>query len=139
MNAFKFEVVNGDIAKVVYVTSGAIKAHVPMRLRERLQQENVPTGYMEADFRDHGAVNFIVGEHVLTGNDVVYIRTQEGAVRCTFAPLVDIHTSMGEGILVNANTREPVEGSPVCDYDYQDKVFEDNLAMMVRYMRSVNA
>ena len=139
MNAFKFEVVNTEVAKVVYVTSGAIKAHVPMHLRERLQQENVPTGYMEADFRDHGKVEFDRNIHTLTGNDVAYIRTQAGAVRCTFAALVDIHSSMGEGILVNANTREPVEGSPVCDYDYQDKVFEDNLALMVRYMRSVNA
>lgn len=139
MNAFKFEVVNADVAKTVYVTSGAIKAHVPMRLRERLQQENVPAGYMEADFRDHGKVEFDGNVHVLTGNDVVYIRTQNGAVRCTFAPLVDIHSTMGEGILVNASNREPVEGSPVVDYDYQDSHFDETHELMVRYMRSVNA
>lgn len=139
MNAIKFEVIDSEATKTVYVTSGAVKAFVPQYLRSRLQEVRVTAGYMEADIRDHGKVNFAAGEHVLTGNDVIYIRTQEGAVRCTFAPLVEIRTSMGEGYLANVTTGQPVEGSPIVDYDYQDDVFECNLELMSRFMRKVNA
>ena len=71
----------------------------------------------------------------LNGNDTILFAPGHGRKSwhtLTFKKLVEMRTSMGEGALY-AND-QPVAGSPVLDFDWQDAEFDETMDLVSNFM-----
>lgn len=75
----------------------------------------------------------------ITGNDILLFPPHAGVPQTlvTFKPKVTMVCSMGQGIL-KWDDGEPVEGSPVVDFDYQDASFDADYNACLNYMLKYN-
>lgn len=72
----------------------------------------------------------------ITGNDILISLPYPAMPTfkmTTYKKVVDLKCSMGQGVLVWADG-ESVSRSPVVDFDYQDEVFDEDLAAVTNFM-----
>lgn len=76
-----------------------------------------------------------VDAHTPGGNDVIIVGDD---TLVEFTPIVGLVTSMGEGTAFIINPREPVDGAPVCDFDYQDHHFDTAYEQLMAFIDKTN-